>query len=181
MNITSQEEDKLVEEKTHLDVIVQMMNIPSEGSVPNSTTLSHEVNQNIATHMIRERQTKRTPHLHLNHRNTHLNQSTNLYHSEHKTYVPKTTNVSTIQSSNNNSHEVSTNHNIPQKINLGWSDPFSVRQFCLSLRASYRLVSTKMIVSRQEDIRSRKNSSNLSLVFEDKAFEEEDNVMNKIY
>ena len=61
MNILIQEEDKLAEEKMHLDVVVQMINIPSEGFMPNSTTPLHEVNQNIATHMIRERQTKRTP------------------------------------------------------------------------------------------------------------------------
>lgn len=128
VHVTAQEEDKPVEEKTHLDVIVQTMNIPSEGFVTNSTTSSLGVNHNIATHMIRQRQTKRTPYLHLNHKNRHLNQSVNLYHSKHEqqTYVSKTTNVSAIQCCANNSHKVSSNHKIPQKINLGWSDPFSI-------------------------------------------------------
>ena len=37
---------------------------------------------------------------------------------------------------------------------LGWSDPFSMQQFCLSLRISYELVSTRMTILRQKDFRS---------------------------
>ena len=40
VNIITQEGGKPVEEKTHLDVAVQIINIPREGSVTNSTTLS---------------------------------------------------------------------------------------------------------------------------------------------
>jgi len=40
VNMTTQEEDKSVEEKMHLDVAVQMINIPSEGCVTNSITSS---------------------------------------------------------------------------------------------------------------------------------------------
>jgi len=50
---------------------------------------------------------------------------------------------------------------IPQKINLGWSDPFSVRNFCLSLRRSYQLISTKMTIPRREVIRKPKKKSSL--------------------
>lgn len=98
MNIITQEEGKPVEEKTYLNVAFQMINIPSEGSITNSTTSSPEVNQNTATHMIGERQTKRILYLHPNHRNRHLNQFTNLYHSEHKqqTYAPKTTKYNSV-------------------------------------------------------------------------------------
>ncbi len=78
--------------------------------------------------MLKEGQT-RTPYLHPNHKNRHLNQPTNLYHSEHKqkTYAPKNTKVCTIQSYDNNSLQISSEQKIPHKINLGWSDPFSVR------------------------------------------------------
>jgi len=44
LNVTTQEEDKQVEENPHLDVAVQMMNTPTEGSVTNSTTSSPEEN-----------------------------------------------------------------------------------------------------------------------------------------
>ena len=98
-----------------------MINIPSEGSVTNSTTSSLEVNQNTATNMIGERQTKRTLYLHPHHKNKHLNQSTKLYHSEHKqqTYVPKNTIVSAIHSCDKNSSQVSSHRKVSQKINLG--------------------------------------------------------------
>ena len=89
------------------------------------------------------------PYLHPNHKSRHLNQSANQYHAEHKqTYVPKNTEVSSIQSYDNYSPLISKDQKIHQKINLGWSDSFSVRQFCLSLGGSYRLVSTKMKVLR---------------------------------
>lgn len=76
------------------------------------------------------------------------------YHSEHKQqiYVPKNTEVCRIQPYDNYSSQISRDQKIPQKINPGWSDPFSIRQFCLSLRASYHHVSTKMKVQRQKDI-----------------------------
>lgn len=45
VNVTTQEEDKQVEEKTRLDVAVQMINTPSEGLVTNSTTSSPEINK----------------------------------------------------------------------------------------------------------------------------------------
>ena len=54
---------------------------------------------------------QRTPYLHLNHVDRHHNQSMDQYQSKHKgqAYVSKTTNVSTIQSCDNNSHKVSNN------------------------------------------------------------------------
>ena len=53
---------------------------------------------------LKEVQTKKTPYLHLNHKSRHLNQSTNLYRSKHKqqNYVTNNTEVSSIQSTDNN-------------------------------------------------------------------------------
>jgi len=55
-------------------------------------------------------------------------------HSEQKqqTDVPKNSNVTSIQSYDDKSLQNSSDQNIPQKINLGWSNPFSVRQFCFT-------------------------------------------------
>jgi len=84
-------------------------------------------------------------------KNKHFNQSTNMYHSEHKqkTYVPKNTEVHTTQSSDNSSPQVSSNQNISKNINLGCSNYSSMRQFYISLQGSYQLISTKMIVPRR--------------------------------
>jgi len=49
VNVTTQEEDKQVEEKTHVDVAIQTMNIPSECFIANSTTSSPEENIKIGT------------------------------------------------------------------------------------------------------------------------------------
>jgi len=128
VNITTQEEDKAVEETIHSNVVAQTMKNPNEDFVTNSMTLELEVNQNIATHMIKEIQTRRIPYIHLNHKNKRLNQSTNLYHSKHKqkTYVSKRCEVCTIQFGDNNSSQVSSKCKIPQKIDLRWSNHFLV-------------------------------------------------------
>ena len=77
-----------------------------------------------------------------------VSQSIYLNHSERKqqTYVPRNTKVCRIQSYDKNSLQNFSDQKSPWKVNLGWSDPFLVWQFCLSLKASYRLVSTKMKV-----------------------------------
>ena len=49
VNVTTKEEDKQVEKNTNLDVVVQTMNIPCEGSVTNSTTSLQEENKKVAT------------------------------------------------------------------------------------------------------------------------------------
>jgi len=84
VNMTTQEEGKSVEENTHLYVAVQMIKIPSEGYVTNSTTSSPEVNQKISTHLIRESQTKKFPYRHLNHESRQLNHAMYRDHSEQK-------------------------------------------------------------------------------------------------
>ena len=77
VNITTQKEDKLVEGKTYSNVAVQMMEIPSDDLISNSTIVP-EVNQEIPTHMIREIQTRKTSYRHPNHKRIFLNHSMNL-------------------------------------------------------------------------------------------------------
>ena len=150
--------DKSVEEMTHVDVAVQTMNIPSECSITISTTSLPEENIKIGTCPVRRNQTKKVPYRHPNHENRWINHATYRYHSNQKqqTDVPDNSDVTSIQSYANKSLLNSSDQNTIQKINLRWSDPFSVRQFCLSLRRSYQHVLTKMIVPRQKDIWSRK-------------------------
>lgn len=75
----------------------------------------------------------RTPYRHLNHKSRQLNQSTFMYHlrSETADFCFEDSNVSAIQSCDKSSHVVSNYYKIRQKIDLGWSHPFSVQQFYL--------------------------------------------------
>jgi hypothetical protein len=54
-----------------------------------------------------------------------------------------------------------------QKIELGWSDPFTIRQFCSTLRGSYRLVSSIYDNTKNkelcEDITSQNEDVSLSI------------------
>lgn len=113
------------------------------------------------------------PYRHLNHKNRQINHATYQDHLDQKqqTLVPDNSDITSIQSYANKSLQNSGDQNIPQKINLGWSDPFSVRQFCMSLRRSYQLVSTKMIVPRKKSFEAEKEIKPFSSTsFEDKAF-----------
>ena len=158
VNVITQEEDKQVAKDANLDVVVPAMNISSESYVTSSITSSPKENQNITTQLRMESQTKKVPYRHPNHGSRQLDQAMS---SEQKQVdIPTNTNISAIRSSDN-SAQVSSRREIPQKIDLGWSDPFSVRQFCLSLRGSYQLVSTRITAPRREDVRNRKRSRGL--------------------
>jgi len=154
VNIISKEEEESREVKTYAEVAVQTLDIPTDDAVTHSTTTMSEGNQESTTNMKRENQTKGAMYRHPNHKSRLSNQATYQYHSKNKQqiHVPKDTEACRIQSYDNYSPHISKDQKIPQKINLGWSDPFSVRQFCLSLRVSYRLISTKMKVQRWEDV-----------------------------
>ena len=69
---------------------------------------------------------KKFPYRHPNHGSRQLNQA--MYLEQKQADIPK---------NNDESSQVSSDRKIPQMIDLGWFDPFSVRQFCLSLRGSY--------------------------------------------
>lgn len=94
----STQEDKSVEETTHLDVAIQTINTPSECFITNSTTSSPEENIKISTCPIRENQTKKVPYRHLNHENRQMNHATYCSHSEQKQQpdVPEKSNVTSI-------------------------------------------------------------------------------------
>jgi hypothetical protein len=160
IHITTQEGAKSVQEKTFSDVEEQTMGIRSiltnKNSTINKATPRHEeeiiskVNQENATSTIRENHVTRTPYRHPNHKSRYLNQSEYQYHSRWKqlTYLSKNIDTNTIKSHDNNS---SWKRNVLQMIELGWSDPFTVRQFCSALRGSYRLVSSTMTTPRTKN------------------------------
>ena len=112
-----------LKKKAHLDVAVQTMDIPSEGSITNSTTSSREENL-------------KTLYRHPNHESRQINQATYQDHSNRRQQINVSENndITSIPSYANKSLQNSSNQNTIQKINLGWPDPFSVQQFCLSLR-----------------------------------------------
>ena len=62
VNTTTQKEDKSIKGKTHSHDAIQMMKIPNKYFVSNSTTAVPKENQKIATHLIRESQTKIIPY-----------------------------------------------------------------------------------------------------------------------
>ena len=68
------QEDKSVEETTHVDVAVQIIDIPSECSITNSTTSSPEENL-------------KTLYQHLNHENRQINQVVYQDHSNRRQQI----------------------------------------------------------------------------------------------
>ena len=123
-------------------------------SINQSTSMCEEncipkLNQENTTSMIRENNVIRTPYRHPNHKRRHLKQSEYQYHwgREWLTYRPKNIDTNTIKSHDNHS---SWKCNIPQKIELGWFDHFTIRQFCSTLHHSYRLVSSILTTPKTE-------------------------------
>jgi hypothetical protein len=125
-----------------LDVGVQTKEIPSvlvkKISTINNATSMHEEN---ATNMIRENHVTRNPYRHPNHKSRYIKLSEFQYDlsQEQLIYHPKNIDTSATKSHDNSS---SWKYNVPQRIELGWSDPFTIRKLCSALRGSYRLVSS---------------------------------------
>jgi hypothetical protein len=97
----------------------------------------------------------------------------NQYHLslEQEIYHTKNIDTSAIKSHDNN---LSWKCNVPQKIELGWSDPFTIQKFCSALR----FISTHIInYNRTENdvtilqAKEKRHPVIPSLCFEDKAFQ----------
>jgi hypothetical protein len=160
IHVTTQEDVNPVEKKTYRDVGVQTMGTPSvctnrSSSINQSTSMHEEnripkLNQENTTSMIRENNVIRTPYRHPNHKSRYLNQSEYQCHSgwERLTYRLKNIDTNTIKSHDNHS---SWKCNIPLKIELGWYDPFTIRQFCSTLHHSYCLVSSILTTPKTDN------------------------------
>jgi hypothetical protein len=126
-----------------------------ENSIP-------KVDQQKATSIQSKDRIARMPYRHPNHKNRYFSQS--LYQQKQMTNMPKniTSTTSDAQSiSYHGSQNTSSSFQepyklpIPQKIELGWADSFTIRQFCSALRRSYRLRSstiTNSIMKKHETI-----------------------------
>jgi hypothetical protein len=109
-----------------------------------------KLNEENATSMIRKNHVIRNRYRHPNHTSGYINQSKYQCHSGWKrvTYHTKNIDTSAIQSHDNHS---SWKNNVPQKIELGWSDPFTIRELCSTLCHSYRLVSSIMTTQKTKN------------------------------
>ena len=125
-----------------------------ENSIP-------KVNQEKTTSIRSKDCVARMPYRHPNHKNRYFSQS--LYQQKQMTNMSKniTSNTSDAQSrsyhgSQNTSSSFQEPYKLPmQKIELGWADSFTIRQFCSALRRSYRLrfsTITNSIIKKHEPI-----------------------------
>ena len=105
VNVSTKEDDKQVTEETNLDAR-KTRNILSEGSVTYSITSLPKENQS---------QTKKVPYRHPNHGSRQLSRA--MYSKQKHADSLKNTNESS---------QVTSHRKISQKIDLRWSDPFSM-------------------------------------------------------
>jgi hypothetical protein len=130
VNPTDVKRSPNVEEETILD--------HEENSIPKS-------NQQRAISIRSKDQVARMPYQHPNHKNRYFSQS--LYQQKQMTNMSKNITSATSDARNRSYHEsrnTSSSFQEPyklpmQKIELGWADSFTMRQFCSALKRSYRL------------------------------------------
>jgi chromosome segregation ATPase len=140
INLTTQKDANPTDVKRSLHVEVETSQGYEEDSIP-------KVNQEKDTSIRSKDRVARTPYRHPNHKSRYFNQS--MYQQKQMTDMAKNITSSGAQSrsyhgSRNTSSffQKSYKHPVPQKIELGWADSFTIRQFCSTLRHSYRLVSS---------------------------------------
>jgi hypothetical protein len=157
INLTTQKEANPADVKKFSNVEVQTSQRYQEDSIP-------KFNQQKATSIRSKDQVARMPYQHPNHKNRYFSQS--LYQQKQMTSMSKNI-TSTTSDAQNRSYHGSRNtsssfqepYKLPmQKIELGWADSFTMRQFCSTLRRSYRLRSstiTNSIMKKHETIITR--------------------------
>jgi hypothetical protein len=155
INLTTQKEANPTDVKKFSNVEVQTSQRYEENSIP-------KVNQEKATSIRSKDQVARMPYRHPNHKSRYFSQS--MYQQKQITAMSKNITSTTSEGQNRSDHgsrnvsssfqEPYKNPN-PQKIELGWADSFTIRQFCSALRRSYRLRSstiTNSIMKKHETI-----------------------------
>jgi hypothetical protein len=151
VNLTTQKDANPADVKRSSNVEVETSQGYEEDSIP-------KVNQEKATSIRSKDQVARTPYRHPNHKSRYFNQS--MYQQKQMTDMPKNI-TSTTSGAQSRSYHGSRNtssffqepykHPVPQKIELGWADSFTIRQFCSVLRRSYRLRSSTITNSRMKN------------------------------
>jgi autonomous glycyl radical cofactor GrcA len=154
INITTQKEANPADVKKFSNVEVQTSQRYQEDSIP-------KFNQQKAISIRSKDQVARMPYQHPNHKNRYFSQS--LYQHKQMTSMSKNITLATSDSQNrsyhgsrNTSSYFQEPYKLPmQKIELGWADSFTMRQFCSALKRSYRLRSstiTKSIMKKHATI-----------------------------
>jgi hypothetical protein len=141
INLTTQKEANLADVKMFSNVEVQTSQKYQEDSIP-------KFNQQKATSIRSNDQVARMPYQHPNHKNRYFSQS--LYQQKQMTSMSKNITSATSDAQNrsyhgsrNTSSSFQEPYKLPmQKIELGWADSFTMRQFCSALKRSYRLRSS---------------------------------------
>jgi chromosome segregation ATPase len=155
INLTTQKEANPADVKKFSNVEVQTSQRYQEDSIP-------KVNQEKDASIRSKDQVARMPYQHPNHKSRYFSQS--MYQQKQITAMSKNITSTTSEGQNRSDHgsrnvsssfqEPYKNPN-PQKIELGWADSFTIRQFCSALRRSYRLRSstiTNSIMKKHETI-----------------------------
>jgi hypothetical protein len=155
INLTTQKDANPADVKKFSNVEVQTSHRYEEDSNP-------KVNQEKDASIRNKDQVARMPYRHPNHKNRYFSQS--MYQQKQITAMSKNI-TSTTSAGQNRSYQGSRNVSSsfqepyknpnPQKIELGWADSFTIRQFCSALRRSYRLRSstiTNSIMKKHETI-----------------------------
>jgi hypothetical protein len=154
INITTQKEANPADVKKSSNVEVQTSQRYQEDSIP-------KFNQQKAISIRSKDQVARMPYQHPNHKNRYFSQS--LYQQKQMTSMSKNITSATSDAQNrsyhgsrNTSSSFQEPYKLPmQKIELGWADSFTMRQFCSALKRSYRLRSstiTKSIMKKHATV-----------------------------
>jgi hypothetical protein len=154
INLTTQKEANPTDVKKFSHVEVQTSQRYQEDSIP-------KVNQEKDASIRSKDQVARMPYQHPNHKNRYFSQS--LYQQKQMTSMSKNITSATSDAQNrsyhgsrNTSSSFQEPYKLPmQKIELGWADSFTMRQFCSALKRSYRLRSstiTKSIMKKHATI-----------------------------
>jgi hypothetical protein len=151
VNLTTQKDANPTNVKRSSNVEVQTSQGYEEDSIP-------KVNQEKATSIRSKDQVARMPYRHPNHKSRYFNQS--MYQQKQMIDIPKNI-TSTTSGAQSRSYQGSQNtssffqepykHTVSQKIELGWEDSFTIRQFCSTLKGFYRLRSSMIIDSRMKN------------------------------
>jgi hypothetical protein len=154
INLTTQKDVNPIDVKRSSNVEEETIQGHEENSIP-------KVNQQKAISIRSKDQVARMPYQHPNHKNRYFSQS--LYQQKQMTNMSKNITSATSDAQNrsyhgsrNTSNSFQEPYKLPiQKIELGWADSFTMRQFFSTLRRSYRLRSsmiTNSIMKKHETI-----------------------------
>jgi hypothetical protein len=141
INLTTQKDVNPIDVKRSSNVEEETIQGHEENSIP-------KVNQQKAISIRSKDQVARMPYQHPNHKNRYFSQS--LYQQKQMTSMSKNITSATSDAQNrsyhgsrNTSSSFQEPYKLPmQKIELGWADSFTMRQFCSALKRSYRLRSS---------------------------------------